>query len=196
MQRLLLLTVLLIATLWSIATAQVPKQSIVLHGIDSETVRSRLDATDLQPIEGIWHYAAEAVTVGIERYAGENNIGYRIILLESRDIDLLPGTVMGYIASTAVDNKYRLWMYCERNDTTLLHPVECIATTNQQATSITFKKTKWKIKFSVNLMRFLPTFFRGLSVTPYKEQETLPTGFNKVYPIDVNDKKTAKITYL
>ena len=84
----------------------VPKKSVVIDGLDVDSMRARLDETDMQPLEGIWYYPNEEMTLGIERYHGKHNIGYRIILLESPDINVMPGTVIGYIAATAVDSKY------------------------------------------------------------------------------------------
>ena len=77
----------------------VPKKSVVIEGLDLDSMRIRLDESDMQPLEGIWYYPNEEMTLGIERYRGKHNIGYRIILLDSPDINLVPGTVIGYIAA-------------------------------------------------------------------------------------------------
>ena len=112
----------------------VPKKSVVIDGLDVDSMRARLDETDMQPLEGIWYYPNEEMTLGIERYHGKHNIGYRIILLESPDINVMPGTVIGYIAATAVDSKYQLWLYSQRDRVTLIKPLECVATHLRPAT--------------------------------------------------------------
>ncbi len=196
MARLVSLTLSLLLALGCLASSKVPKRSTVLQGIDEQTMRERLAHTDLQPLEGVWQYPAEDMTVAIERYNGENNVQYRVIMLGSRDIGVLPGTVIGYIAPSATHDKYTLWLYCERDDSTLQHPVECVATLNSAASSLTFDQTQWRVRFRVNLARFLPSLFKGVSIIPRKEKETIPLGFNKVFPADNNGELNDKVIYL
>ncbi|MBQ7205111.1 MAG: hypothetical protein IJS04_04630 [Muribaculaceae bacterium] len=174
----------------------VPKKSVILAGIDLDSMRVRLDESDLQPLEGIWYYPNEEMTLGIERYKGNHNIGYRIILLESPDISLVPGTVIGYIARSAVDNKFQLWLYSERSRTTLKKPMECVATLSNKATTLTFDPPHWKLKVRVNVARFLPTLFNGLSVIPERVGEQLPIGFRKIYPEGGNGHQFNRVRYL
>lgn len=174
----------------------VPKKSVILAGIDLDSMRVRLDESDLQPLEGIWYYPNEEMTLGIERYKGNHNIGYRIILLESPDISLVPGTVIGYIARSAVDNKFQLWLYSERSRTTLKKPMECVATLSNKATTLTFDPPHWKLKVRVNVARFLPTLFNGLSVIPERVGEQLPIGFRKIYPEGGNGHPFNRVRYL
>ena len=197
MRRVVLLC-LLFALLPMVAVAGngVPKRSVVLHGLDVDSMRVRLDETDMQPLEGIWYYPNEEMTLGIERYKGPHNIGYRIILLDSPDINVMPGTVIGYIASSAVDNKYQLWLYSQRDRITLIKPLECVATLNQSATSLTFDPPHWKVKVRVNIARFLPSLFQGVSIIPEKSSEKLPVGFRKIYPEGGEGKPFNHIRYL
>ena len=174
----------------------VPAKSVILYGLDTDSMRVRLDETDMQPLEGIWYYPNEEMTLGIERYRGKHNIGYRIILLESPDINVIPGTVIGYIAASAVDNKYQLWLYSQRDRITLIKPLECVATLNQSATSLTFDPPHWKVKVRVNIARFLPSLFQGVSIIPEKSSEKLPVGFRKIYPEGGEGKPFNHIRYL
>ena len=174
----------------------VPKKSVVLNGIDVDSMRTRLDESDLQPLEGIWYYPNEEMTLGIERYRGNHNIGFRIILLDSPDINVMPGTVIGYIAASAVDNKYQLWLYSQRDKVTLKKPLECVATLNKEATTLTFDPPKWKVKVRLNIARFLPTLFRGVSIIPEREGESLPVGFRKIYPEGGDGNPFNRIRYL
>ena len=174
----------------------VPKQSAILDGLDVDSMRVRLDETDMQPLEGIWYYPNEEMTLGIERYRGEHNIGYRIILLDSPDINVIPGTVIGYIASSAVDNKYQLWLYSQRDRVTLIKPLKCVATLNKEATTLTFDPPHWKVKVRVNIARFLPTLFNGVSIVPERVEESLPIGFRKIYPEGGDGNSFNRIRYL
>ena len=198
MRRRVVLLCLLFALLPMVAVAGngVPKRSVVLHGLDVDSMRVRLDETDMQPLEGIWYYPNEEMTLGIERYKGPHNIGYRIILLDSPDINVMPGTVIGYIASSAVDSKYQLWLYSQRDKVTLLKPLECVATLNARATTLTFDPPHWKVKVRVNIARFLPTLFNGVSIIPEKTGERLPVGFRKIYPDGGNGNRFNRVRYL
>jgi len=174
----------------------VPKKSVILEGVDLDSMRVRLDEIGMQPLEGIWYYPNEEMTLGIERYRGEHNIGYRIILLESPDINVLPGTVIGYIAATAVDSKYQLWLYSQRDRVTLIKPLECVATLNATATTLTFDPPRWKVKVRINLARFLPTLFSGVSIVPGITSEPVPVGFRKIYPEGGDGAPFNRIRYL
>jgi hypothetical protein len=182
--------------LLAVAGNGIPKKSVVIDGLDVDSMRVRLDETDMQPLEGIWYYPNEEMTVGIERYKGKRNIGYRIILLESPDINLVPGTVIGYIASSAVDSKYQLWLYSQRDRVTLIKPLECVATRNATATTLTFDPPHWKVKVRVNVARFLPTLFNGVSIIPERVGERLPVGFRKIYPEGGDGNPFNRIRYL
>ena len=196
-KRLTLISLLtLLLPLMAAAGNGVPKKSVVLAGIDVDSMRVRLDETDVQPLEGIWYYPNEEMTLGIERYKGQHNIGYRIILLDSPDINVMPGTVIGYIASSAVDNKYQLWLYSQRDRVTLIKPLECVATLNPTATTLTFDPPHWKVKVRVNIARFLPTLFNGVSIIPERVGERLPVGFRKIYPEGGDGNPFNRIRYL
>ena len=191
-----ILSFLMLLPLVVVAGNGVPKRSVILAGLDVDSVRVRLDETGMQPLEGIWYYPNEEMTLGIERYRGEHNIGYRIILLESQDINVMPGTVIGYIARTALDNKYQLWLYSQRDKVTLIKPLECVATLNAAATTLTFDPPHWKVKVRVNIARFLPTLFNGVSIIPERVGESTPIGFRKVYPEGSDKSPFNRVRYL
>ena len=196
-KRLTIFTFLLaLLPLTAVAGNGVPKKSVILAGLDIDSMRVRLDETDMQPLEGIWYYPNEEMTLGIERYKGQHNIGYRIILLDSPDINVMPGTVIGYIAASAVDSKYQLWLYSQRDRVTLIKPLECVATLNSTATTLTFDPPHWKVKVRVNIARFLPSLFQGVSIIPERVGESLPIGFRKIYPEGGEGNPFNRIRYL
>lgn len=187
---------MLLLTSVALAKAIVPERSEFFPGLDEAAMRARLAESDMQPMEGIWYYPAEKMTIGIERCpAAGHEEDYRLILLASDDLELLPGTVMGYMTATAVGNKFSLTLYCERDHVTLLHPMECVATADAQCSTLTFEKPHWKVKIRVNFTRFLPTIFHGVSVVPEVEREKTPIGFKKIYP-EGEGNKFNKIRYL
>ncbi|MBR5117666.1 MAG: hypothetical protein IK100_03335 [Muribaculaceae bacterium] len=198
MKRLIfaILLAVFIAAAW--AKTELPEQSVVVPGFSEQLARERLMESDLQPLEGIWYYPNEDMTIVIERWQPEpsHKIGYRLLLVASDDLELLPGTVIGYIEASAVDNKYHLWLYSERNKVTLCGPMECVATLNKDATSLTFDPPHWEVKVRVNFARFLPSLFKGISVIPDVEKEKLPVGFKKIFPADGNGNKFDRVRYL
>lgn len=195
-RRAVLISLAFLLPLMALAASGVPKKSVVLDGIDLDSMRVRLDETDMQPLEGIWYYPAEEMTLGIERFKGLHNIGYRIIMLDSPDMEVVPGTVIGYIEDTAVDRKYQLWLYSQRDKLTLLKPLKCVATLDAHATTLTFDPPHWKVKVRVNVARFLPSLFNGVSIVPEKVEEKLPIGFRKIYPEGGDGAPFNRIRYL
>ena len=140
----------LVALTWTAAVCGVPERGSLLPGIDEDSMRVRLAESDLQPLEGIWYYPNEQLTLGIERWRGDDNIQYRIILLDCDDAETLPGMIMGYIAPTAVPTKYQMWLFSERDRLTLLKPLNCVATLSSSGTSLTFDPPHWRVKVRVN----------------------------------------------
>ena len=177
-----------------------PKQADILSGYSPESVRDRLDATPLQPIEGIWEYPDEMMTVVVERFTSpqfSHKLKYRIVLIDSEDLSLLPGTVIGYVAESADNSKFELWLYSEQDGINLLGPGKCIATLNGDGTSLIFKRSSLKTRVRFNLTRFLPKLFRFISISPYIDKEELPVGFSKIYPaFDDNESLHHEIRYL
>lgn len=177
-----------------------PSQSEILHGYSYDEVRNRLDKSPLQPIEGIWDYPDEMMTVVVERFSSpllSAKLKYRIVLLNSDDTSLLPGTVVGYISESADNSKFELWIYCEQDGMMLHNAAQCVATLSDDATSLTFKRNSLKARVRINLTHFLPKLFKFISISPYIEKEDLPIGFSKVYPaVDSNGSQYHEIRYL
>ena len=74
--------------------------------------------------------------------------------------------------------------------------MECVATLNRNATSLTFDPPHWDVKVRVNFARFLPSIFGGISIIPHMEKEKLPIGFKKIYPEGGNGNEFNEIRYL
>lgn len=195
-RKLLLILLISVGLTAQWALAGVPQSTVVLPGIDEATMKAKFAETDMQQMEGIWEYPNEEMKLAIERYKGEKNIAYRIVLLASSDLDLIPGTVVGYIARSAVANKFQLWIYTERSKVGLKSPLECVATLSADGNSLTFDPPHYKLKVRLNLARFFSKIFRGVSVTPEKVEEKLPVGFRKVFPANGNGEKFNEIRYL
>lgn len=180
-------------------TNSVPDNAEILRGYSIENQMKRMEHLALQPIEGIWDYREEMMTVAIERFTSpqfSRHISHRIVMLESENLDLLPGTVIGYMAESADNSKYELWIYSEQNGTELSSPQHCVATL--AGNTLAFKRMKeLKVKVRVNFSRFLPSLFRGITVTPEIKNEPLPVGFKKRYPLPAkSDYSEDEVRYL
>ncbi len=178
---------------------KLPEQEVIMN-YSEEVAKKRIDELGPQPIEGLWYYAEEQTTLAIERYKDLHDgkaWAYRVIYVDSEDYDVLPGSVMGYIEESVDEQKYSLWLYSARKGAKLSKPVKCVATLNKEKGTLMFEKSKMKLRFRVNVARFLPTLFKGISIVPSTDKETLPVGFRKIYPVKGdNDINTKKIRYL
>ena len=174
-----------------------PEKAEIFPGLDEDSMRVRLAEADLQPMEGIWYFADEDMTLGIERCPSVgHDEWYRIIMLGSTDLHLMPGTVIGYLQASAVATKWQLWLYTERDRLTLRKPMSTVATTNDACTQLTFDRPHWRVKVRVNIARFLPSLFRGVTISPERVEEQLPVGFRKVYPEGGDGHPFNRIRYL
>lgn len=176
----------------------VPEQSDVMYGYSLGNQLKKFESRPMQGIEGVWEYHEESMTVAIERFSSpsfSSHIAYRIVMLESEDLELLPGTVIGYVAESADQNKFELWIYSEQDGKQLSSPVSCVATHSDGM--LTFQRMKeLKVKVRVNLSRFLPSLFKGITISPEIKTEPLPVGFRRVYPAVDDDKVNDEIRYL
>lgn len=160
-----------------------PFRGEVLQGYDEESVRARCDAVDLQPIEGVWYYPDEGMTVVVERIPSDGySMQYRLVLVDSDDMMLLPGTVIGYCKATADANKFRLWLYGEQCDSILENPQVCLASLDEHAQLLSVERSEVKMRVRVNFSRFLPKLLKGISVTASSSEVDVPEGFRKIYP--------------
>lgn len=74
-----------------------------------DSLRSRFDGRTTAPVEGIWQIV-DGATISIQRGAK----GFDIICLESPDLRLRPGTVLGSLdLGDAVGGKYNASMYTD-----------------------------------------------------------------------------------
>ncbi len=162
-----------------------PYRAEILPGYEEDRIKSRCDDLDLQPIEGIWYYPEEKMTVVVERYSntfGEESEDYRVILISASDMSLLPGTVIGYCSRTADGNKYKMWIYSEQRGSVIENPQMCIAELNNGSDELLIERSEINMRVRINFSRFLPKLLKGISAVPSKKDVKVPEGFRKIYP--------------
>lgn len=194
--RRLLTSLLLIAavSVAAIAAKRPPASSRQLSGYDLEAKIAQMDSLALDPIEGVWEMPADRVKLVIER-CDDEPWDYRAVLLDSENRQLRPGTVMGYLQATARTDKFTLWLYSEWGQGMLAAPVSCNATLSADFSSITYVKPSIKWRLRVNFARWLPNFFRGISISAEPRSEAPIEGFRRIAPLQ-SYAPAGKIIYL
>lgn len=189
---------IVVSSVDAMADKKYPFRGEVLNGYEENAVRARCDSMDLQPIEGLWYYPEEEMTVMIERCEGAKlpeAQDYRIVLVDSEDVSLLPGTVIGYCKPTAEVRKYKVWIYGEQKLSILENLQACLGELSEDASLMLIKRNEVKMRVRMNFTRFLPTLLNGLSVTATNSNDVkFPDGFRKIYP--KVKTKNGKVRYL
>ena len=171
-----------------------PQQSPILSGYSTETVKSRIQTTATDPVEGIWEFPEDRVTVSVEK-CSDGGFSHRLVILESDDIETVPGTVLGYIADSGLDNEFNLWIYSDEDENGILSsPVKCYARLSNDFRSVRIIKSEIKPLVRINFARLLPGFFKGVYITLKNKPAQTPVGLRKIYPEDTDN--TNKIIYL
>lgn len=137
------------------------------------------DKTDLRPVEGLWTYPEDDVTVLVMRNPDKKGI-YEIIVVEAADCSLRPGMELGELRESADPDKFTLKLFTAVKNGTLQVPCEAVATFHENKDCITVKK-KSGVNIRINPTRLLPSFWRLASVS-LKSNESAPEGMIKIYP--------------
>lgn len=137
------------------------------------------DEADLRPIEGVWTYPEDDVTVMIFRSEDKRN-AYDIYVVESADCSLSPGMKLGELHGSADPDKFRMRLFTTVKNGVLSMPSEALASFSENKESLTVKKES-RINLRLNPARLLPSFWRIASVT-VKSKDSAPEGIIKIYP--------------
>lgn len=136
------------------------------------------DRADLRPIEGLWTYPDDEVTVLIFR--NESNARtYDIFVVESADCSLNPRMKLGELTESPDPDKFSMKLFTKVKNGVLSLPRSATATYNENKESLTVKSNSLKIR--INPLRLLPSFWRIASVS-FNTGEGAPEGMIKVYP--------------
>ena len=167
----LLLTLFVVAGTWAFPMkASAP--------MDLIAAREFCDNADLRPVEGLWSYPDDDVTVLIFR-SDERKGLYDITVVEAADCDLLPGMKIGELTASADPDKFNMKLFTNIKKGILSSPLATTAIFSDSKESLTIKKSSFNIR--INPIRLLPSFWRLVSVS-FKSREPAPEGMIKVYP--------------
>lgn len=193
--RLLLLAILL----WALPVGAKGKHTLdftsslpaMAEGYSSlDSVRRRMSAMPLHELEGIWQLTGDGGSIiAIERIpaAGttEGITVYRMAVIESSEISVMPGTVIGYIAPSAKARQYDARIYTSRSDDYMMltRPSRNLLTLSEDGTRLSFRPTSLKLRF--NWWRLLlPYLYRGL-VSPSTTDRQVEDGCIRLYPTPI-----------
>lgn len=141
--------------------------------------RDLCDRMDLRPVEGLWSYPEDDVTVLIVRNDQKKGV-YDLFVVEAADCSLSPGMRLGELHESAEPDKFTLKLFTIVKNGILSAPSEAIATFSESKESLTVKK-KSGFSLRLNPTRLLPYFWRIVSVS-MKTKEGAPEGMIKLYP--------------
>lgn len=151
------------------------------------------DKSDLRPVEGIWTFPEDDVSVMIFRDVDRQG-QYGIWVVESADCSLSPRDRIGTLHDSPDPNKFNLSLYTRVQKGILNTPCNASAVLNQNNESITV--TKPSIKISLYPGRLLSGFWRMVRLGINKAAN-IPEGIIKVYPsYDGNDSSKRSPRYL
>lgn len=167
----------------SLLAMDIPEVSTVLPGYYEQSAKEKYLSNGGSGLEGLWYYPDENMTCAIERIENIKNSHketYRIVVVESEDCSVDLGSIAGYIEKTAALDEMNVWLYSAFNGENLVNPIKCLATVDKSLKCILLDKPKVKLQVSVNLLRFLPSVFRGIRVYPHIDNPEAKAGFRKI----------------
>lgn len=147
------------------------------------------DQTGLRPVEGMWTYPEDDVTVLIYRNEDLKGI-YDIFVVEAADCSLSPGMRLGELRTSADPDKYTIKLFTAVKHGILTMPTEAVATFSEQKESLTVRKSS-RLKVRFNPTRLLPSFWR-LATISLNPKETAPEGMIKIYPSYDGNRSTRR----
>ncbi len=135
-------------------------------------------------IEGIYEFP-EDNTVVLIRCAEPRQRMYELIVVSTPDCRLNPGEKIGEMNGTVDPDKFRLALFTSRKNGILSEPNDCTAQFDESDGALRIEKKK--LKFSPRLSRFLPKFWRIISLFTIDDPTTkLPQGLIKIFPSPYN----------
>lgn len=169
----------MLAATWLIAAVSGTTACAVVPPADYLEATALCDGADLRPVEGLWTYPDDDVTVLI--YRSEDSKGvYDIFVVESADCSLRPGMRLGELRTSADPDKFTIKLFTAVRNGVLTMPHEASATFSEAKESLTVKRNS-SLKLSLNPTRLLPSFWRIASIS-INSRESAPEGMIKIYP--------------
>ncbi len=151
--------------------------------IDMQAAIDYIDAYGAGGLDGIWEYPGDGIIVMItadqrERYR------YNVTVIESDDVRLKPGMLIGTLTESAQNGKYRLSLYTSVKHGLPARLSDCLATLSKDNQSLIVESLKVKVR--VGGSTILPVFWNklrlSLRINVNNPLDKLPDGMRRIYP--------------
>lgn len=153
----------------SVATAEALDNQV----IDTKAAVAMIDERGVDPLAGIWQTGGGDALIAFIPQNG-NYQQFDIVLLDSHDMSVIPGRVIGHARSSNVTGTYDATF-----SKSSLHKTVKVIIRMDKNLRLTFQP--YKQKLSLSLWRLLPYMFRN----PVKQVDTRPSGVDgavRLYP--------------
>lgn len=134
-------------------------------------------------VEGIWEFTEDRVQVAIIRSNFDELPEYDLIVVDSYNGTLLPGSTLGCLSASAKSGEYKLKL-STRHSTRLKSNNfrECKANIGEDGYSMTITPVKGKLRITFSPMTILPNFWRVLKINERENRDLPAAGFIKIFP--------------
>lgn len=143
--------------------ADIPDEAPVLGGYAlRDSLRARLDSSELSPVEGIWEFGNPGCEVIIVAgtLGGTGTTAYLMVCTRGGRFAIEPGTVVGYILPTPHPDAYDAWIY-SRGDSGRLTSVRRYALSTDGDGLLSFTEARSGYRYSPGRL-FSNIFIIGL----------------------------------
>lgn len=178
--------ILVIALSHSLLNAQIVEKAPRRQAITLKQAQAWCDTTAIHNPEGIYIHPSSGSTVLVKATGSRKQTWpslYEIINIESNNLYIAPGQVIGYLTPTADPAEFTLTIYEKFELDLISNPKDYTAKFQANLASITYNKPTKRISFNpLALIPKLNRLFRISTSTP----KTACEGFTRIYPINLS----------
>ncbi|MDE6294714.1 MAG: hypothetical protein K2M03_01480 [Muribaculaceae bacterium] len=151
--------------------------------VDYTAACDYIDIKGATGAEGLWEYPGDGITVLIVR-DDYDKYKYSIRVVESDDVRLKPGMLMGHLYESAQAGKYRMSLYTSMEHGLPAKLKDCYAVLSKDMQTLTVESAKVTVKVGASTL--LPVFWNklrlSLRLNVTNPLEKLPEGLRRIYP--------------
>ncbi len=197
LSSILRLCIAVLMLMWALPILAIPPRARLIEPYSEGIAYAEMDSCAIDLIEGIYYYPDEKMTVALVSNANCEDPKYShcLLLVESDNAMLAPGTIVGYVEPTAESHKVYMYLYSEQMGEGLYMPVRCTATFSSDYSTVTFTRPSLRLRLRINFSRFLPTLFNGIGISAEINNPKHTLGMKKIYPA-LDQRNNLKIRYL
>lgn len=161
---------------------ELPTQAPLIKGMDREAATAYCDSMPIRDPEGMyfWPEKGSVVLLRACRYKADTPVAYEIINLESPDILMPPGQVVGYLFSSSTAEDYHLYVYEHIDKEAVTSPRHMAATFEPMQQSFKFQGRKTSV--SINPLSLIPHLRSLLRIKSENPVNDIPDGLRRIYP--------------